>query len=58
MVTNTRFEALKDICGILMESFLSPNRSRNNSLFDIQWNYVNFLDKLESEHKSNSVWKM
>jgi hypothetical protein len=55
---NSRFEALDDTCGIAIGAFLDPARRHDNPMFDVQPITLEFLDRLELEHRKNSVWSM
>jgi hypothetical protein len=55
---NAKFEALDDTCGIAIGAFLDPARRRDNPMFDVQPITLEFLDRLELEHRKNSVWSM
>lgn len=53
------FAALDDMCGKTMEAFLSPVRKRTNLMFDVQYiKFVNYINKLEYEYETYSVWNL
>lgn len=56
--SNSRFEALDDTCGIAIGAFLNPARRHDNPMFDVQPITLEFLDRLELEHRRNSVWSI